>query len=160
VNPKSLLGILIILGGFISVLIYYGNQHNPFAVSNSSRQNLTRNETWTYDPPIYLCRLVQIATQDTLKSAQEAGVITNWLTVGGANGPPQPTAANPNIMFHSGLAEKWIDLEPGSTYFFDQCLGPYHDNTALCNAVKSQNLLGDVVNAKQNDCRIFIRLKQ
>lgn len=159
-NPKSALSILLIVGGFIATLIYYGSQHNPFRASNSPVQNTTANKTWSFDPPIYLCRLVQIATQDTLKTTQQAGVISNWLTVGSANGPPQPTADNPSILAHSGFAEKWIDLEPGSTYFFDQCLGPFHDNMALCTAVRAQHLEHDALSAKQNDCRLFLRTRQ
>jgi hypothetical protein len=154
---KSLFAILIMSITFVGVMIYYGSQNNPFKIKNSTA--LSNNNQWSYDPPMYLCRLLYVSMHGKGKSLQEAGITLNWMTVATKNGAPPPTDDNPNILAIDGMADSGNDLDPNITYFFDQCLGPYSDNLSLCNAVKAQNFQSYVANVRQNDCRISMKMK-
>ncbi len=144
----------------IGVMIYYGSENNPFSADNPSVQtSSTKNQKLSYDPPMYLCRLVKVVIQGIEKNLPDAGITFNWITVATKNGPPPPTRDDPTKLSIDGMSDNGNDLDANIGYFFDLCLGPYSDNLALCDGVRAQSLMMHAVNLKQNDCRIAVRMK-
>ncbi|MFE3026899.1 hypothetical protein [Nocardia tengchongensis] len=155
-DRKSALGILVIAGLIVWALVHFGRESQLFGPETTT----STNNQWAYDPPIYLCHLVQVfgfpPNPRGIVGVAEAG-LQPWMTIGPRSGPPQPTERNPNLSSYEGGADPYIDTSPGTAYFFDRCLGPFSNNLSLCGEVRAQGVENLAADYKKYDCRISLR---